>query len=243
MPLERVEVFADLPPEMHQLLVARARVEDLRADEEVSSFGVALVIDGDAIVCATIVETPAARPAVGSVVPARGSLADGLALRVLAGPAGLRVAVWDHDVIQTALRSCSWVLSDLTATADRLQALAGLTMGPLGDLDETTRQMITAPLELRVLTPFQMVTDAGDNHPGFTVVGAGSLERVGGGTPARPLRPGELLFPAELLRGDLVPQEVRAGAEGAVILFATRHGTQELLSGVPPLLELLGSAS
>src|SRR5262249_47876839 len=117
--LENVEAFADLPPDARARLASLAQVQVLGADDEVSGFGAALLVEGAASVCATIVDERVSRAEPGELVPMRGTFADAVALRVVAGPAGARVATWDQAVIDEALRSCPWVIEELAARADR----------------------------------------------------------------------------------------------------------------------------
>jgi hypothetical protein len=141
-----------------------------------------------------------------------------VALRVVAGPSGARVAVWEQAVLDEALHACTWVLEELKAEADRLQALAGATMGPLGDLDETLREQVLSRLSVRVAPAREPV----DTDPAVALVCVGSVEvhagvRDGGpseGPPNPPVlvRAGEALLP----RADV--GEARAGAQGALLL-------------------------
>ncbi|WP_437674373.1 hypothetical protein [Sorangium sp. So ce131] len=242
--LEQIEAFADLPEEMHDELARAAHVGDLAPDEELAVSGAALVLHGKASVCANIVDTPAARAAIRTLVPSRGTLDDGIPLRVVAGAGGARVAIWDQATIDDALRSCPWVLEELRAVADRLQALAGATMGPLGELEETLLRRILGRLRLRNLEPGEQLIHAGNPIPGLVLVGAGALElvdersqEVAGGA-----RPGELLFAPELLAGQPAPSIARAAAGGALVLIADHPVLRELFESTPELLSILAQA-
>src|SRR5262249_26603781 len=143
------------------------QVEKLGADEEVNGFEAAVLLEGVGLVCATIVDAPAHRAVSGSVVPTRGSLGDGaVALRVVAGPDGARVGGWRGGVLENALKALPWVSGPLRERADRLQALAGCTMGPLGDLDETYRNLAVERLAVRVLQPNEVLVKKGDATAG-----------------------------------------------------------------------------
>jgi hypothetical protein len=219
--LENVEAFADLPPETRARLASLARVEVLGADDEVSGFGAALLVAGAASVCATIVDERVSRAEPGVLVPTRGTFADAIALRVVAGSSGARVATWDQAVIDEALRSCPWVIEELAARADSLQALAGATMGPLGELDEATRDRVLALLSVRVARPQEAVSAAG---AAAALVCAGSVDATAGGAPLV-VRAGEVLFPkAE-------PEGAKAGAQGAILLVGDASAAAALAVG------------
>ena len=225
---------------MHQRLVELARVEVLSADEEVSSFGAALLLTGAASVCATIVDTPACRAAAGTLVPSRGSLPDAISIRVVAGPKGAKVAIWEQVVIDEALKPCPWVIEEMCKRADRIQALAGATMGALGDIDEDSRNLLLDRLQVRVLSPLEVVATAGASVPGIVVLGMGTLDLLVDGEPsARSQRPGELLFQRQVLQGQPAPCTVRAGAAGALILTGEAKIAQQLFASVPQLILLL----
>ncbi len=207
-------------------LASLARVEVLGADEEVSAFGAALLVHGEASVCATIVDERISRAEVGTLVPTRGTFAGAVALRVVAGPAGARVAIWDQSVIDDALRSCPWVLEELVARADRLQALAGATMGPLGELDEPTRDRVLERLVVRVALAQEAVSADG---AAAALVCVGSVEVSTAGEPVV-VRAGEVLFPRANAEG------AKAGAHGAILLV----GDAELAAS-PPLSSLFAA--
>jgi len=56
VPLAEVDAFNELPFDVLEHVAAIARVERLAPDEEVSAFGAALLLEGEAVVCATIVD-------------------------------------------------------------------------------------------------------------------------------------------------------------------------------------------
>jgi hypothetical protein len=224
--LEGVEALADVPPETRAILASRARVDLLGADDEVSVFGAALVIEGGASVSATIVDAPVAHASPGTLVPTRGTLADGVALRVVAGAAGARVALWDQSALDAALGSCPWVLEELAARADRLQALAGATMGPLGELDEATRDGVLDKLVVCVLRAGEAVDAEGI---AAALVGAGSVELVEAGKTVV-VRAGEVLFPRAS-----APEDAKAGVHGTILLVGDAAFTTDLDAGRPSL--------
>lgn len=216
-------MFVDLPAEMQARIASLARIEDLAADEEVSAFGAAVVLDGEGAVCAAIVDASISRAKPGKLVPARGTFAEAMALRIVAGAAGARVAVWDHPAIEDALRSCPWVLDELKARADRLQALAGATMGALGELDEAARRVILHRLAVRVAQPGETVVEAGAQAIGLLLVCVGSID-LGEGS----VRPGDVLFPRAATGDEPAPSAARAGTSGALLLVGDATAAREL---------------
>ncbi|WP_437315983.1 cyclic nucleotide-binding domain-containing protein [Sorangium sp. So ce385] len=242
--LEPIEAFADLPEEMHDELALAAHVEDLAPEEELAVYGAALVLSGSAAVCATIVDARAEHAAIRTLVPSRGTLEEGIPLRVVAGAHGARVAIWDQATIDNALRTCPWVLDELRAVADRLQSLAGATMGPLGELEETLLRRVLGRLRLRSLEPGEPLIHAGNPMPGLVIVGAGALELVAERTLERAgaARPGELLFASELLGGQPAPAIARAAGTGALVLIADHPVLRELFESTPELLSVLAQS-
>ncbi len=214
-----------MPPEVRVRLAALARVEVLGAENEVSAFGAALLVSGGASVCATIVDEPISRAVPGTLVPTCGTLAGAVALRVVAGSSGALVAVWDQSAIDEALRACPWVLEELVARADRLQALAGATMGPLGELDELTRDRILNRLTVWVARAHEPVATEGAMA---ALVCVGSVEVSQAGTTVT-VRAGEALFPRP------AAESAKAGAQGAILLVGDGQIASELAAGPPPL--------
>lgn len=244
LPLDEVDAFVDLPPEMQQRLVALARIEALSADEEVSSFGAALLLAGEASVCATIVDTPACRAVKGTLVPSRGSLSEPVGIRVVAGSQGARVAIWEQPVIEDALRSCPWVLDELVSRADRIQALAGATMGPLGEIDEASRNELLDRLTVHFAQPFESLVDDSGDTLGIAIVGGGVVELAAhGDLAAKALHPGETLFARAVIEGRPAPRGAAAGASGALVLLGEAKVARELMASSPPLAALLSDSS
>lgn len=242
--IEQIEAFADLPEEMHDELALAAQVDDLAPDEELAVNGAALVLSGSAAVCASIVDVPAERAAIRTLVPSRGTLEDGIPLRVVAGADGARVAIWDQATIDNALRTCPWVVDELRTVADRLQSLAGATMGPLGELEETLLRRVLGRLRLRPLVPGEPLVHAGNPMPGLVIIGAGALDLVDERSHEiiGAARPGELLFASELLGGQPAPSIARATAGGALVLIADHPVLRELFESTPELLSILAQS-
>jgi hypothetical protein len=240
--LAQARGLEDIPEETQLDLVRRARVEALGVEEEVSAFGLALVLSGRVAVMPTIAESPCAYAAAGEPVFAQGNLEDGVALRVVATEDGTEVAVWQAEDFESVLKSCPWVADELRAVADRYQALAGASMGPLGErLDDTMRSMVTERCELRRLLAGEVFLEAGKPVAGLAILGAGRLELVAGEAVVGELLAGDLVFPNEVLAHGRAPHTVRAGKQGALLLATNRMAAHELMVSVPPLLELLAS--
>jgi hypothetical protein len=239
--LEEIAALADLPHDAQSTLAAAARVEQLGADEEVSAFGAVLVIEGVANVCARVVDVAAARAVARTIVPSRGSQSEGVALRVVAGEGGARLAVWQEAVFTEALKSFPWVLDEIRDVADRLQALAGSTMGPLGDLDEAARASAMDRFTVRKLAPGEVLLERGAVTPGIVVVGVGTLELVAESGATRELTSGDLVSPSAALDGRAAVETARATSDGALLLVADRQATQALFAEHPQLVELFSS--
>jgi hypothetical protein len=232
--------LADLPPDVHDLLTEVARTEDLAKGEEISGFGAALVIYGDAFVCATTTDIPAHRAPRATLVPARGSLAEGTALRLIAGSSGARLAVWNQPVLDMALKSCPWVLDEIYVLSDRMQAYAGATLGPLGEIDEAARSKILARLSVRLVRPLEVIVQQGAKLQELAIVGAGVIELVKGDRVTGDVRAGDFVFPGVVVRDMPAPTTVRAGSGGAIVLVGDQALAREILTGSPPIIGILG---
>ncbi len=220
-----------MPRDARVRLAALAKVEVLGADDEVSAFGAALLVDGSGSVCATIVDEPISRAVPGTLVPTRGTLAEAVALRLVAGAGGALVAVWDQPALDEALGACPWVLEELVARADRLQALAGATMGPLGELDEPTRDRLLDRLTVWVARAREVIATEG---AGAALLCVGSVEVTLRGE-SLVLGAGEVLFPR------LGIESGKAGAQGAILLVGDEQVAADLAAGPPPLASLFAA--
>jgi CRP-like cAMP-binding protein len=241
--LSTVEAFADLPDDARDAFARAARVERLAKDEEVATFALALVIEGSVDVQSPLVDAAAERVAAGTVLRSRGTLEEPVAMRLVCASDGARVAVWDDAAVEEAFRTCTWVEDDLRAASDRIQALVGLTVGPLGErLDASLRAQVTTKLALRTMPAGEIFATRGGPIPGLLVVGAGELELVKDESPAEALGPGEFLFAGEFLAHSPAPATARAGKGGALVLVADRMAAQELLVTCPPLLEIFSGS-
>jgi hypothetical protein len=238
--LADVRGLQDLPADAQAGLAHGARIEALGPDEEIGGFAVALVLEGDVRIMPSIADVACAFAAKGEVVFTTGSLEDGVMLRVVAGDAGARVAVWEPEALVEATASCPWVADELRLVADRYQALAGAMMGAMGDrLDDALRSMVTSRCDVRLLLGGEVLLEAGKPLDGMYIVGAGRLELVVDGEVVDELGPGDFLFTEQILAAGAAPSTARAGKTGALLLFAQRMTAHELLVSVPPLLEIL----
>jgi CRP-like cAMP-binding protein len=237
--LGEVRGLEDLPPEGQVSLVRQAAIETLNTEEEVSSFGLALVVRGAVNVMPTIADVSCARASKGEIVWSQGNLEDGVALRLVAAEDSTEVAVWDASVLNAAVRDLPWVIEDLKTLADRYQALAGVAMGPMGErLDDALRSMVTDRCEVKRLLAGEELVEKGKPVGGMYIIAAGRIEIADGDAVDSELGPGDFLFASQVLSGGAAPHSARAGKGGALVLFAGRHVAHELLLSVPPLLEV-----
>jgi len=236
-----VEGLTDLPDDARDAFARQAVVHELRRNDEITNFALALVLDGSVEVSATIVDAPADRLETGAILRCRGTIDAVKPIRLTSAVNRARVATWGEKEVTEAFRSCPWVEDELRVAADRTQALVGATIGPLGErLDPALRADVISRMHLRVLDEHEVFAKAGAPIPGLLVVGGGELELFGpqGASEGRVLRSGDFLFPGEVLRGSPAPSSVRAAKGVALVLVADWGVAQELLLTCPPLLEL-----
>lgn len=241
--LSAVAGLQDLPEDAQAELVRTAAIQELNADEEISGFGLALVLDGSVAVMPTVADVAAVHAAKGQPVFSQGHLAEGVAVRVVAGRRGARVAAWDRASYEAIVRDFPWVKDELQAVGDRFQALAGVCMGPLGEnLDDMLRGMVFDRCEVRYFLPGEILAEGGRPVSGMYVIGGGHVDLVearGDQTHVvSQLGSGDFLFASQILMASSAPQTARAGSGGALALFAARPVAHELMLSVPPLLEL-----
>lgn len=237
--LGSVPGLEDLPEESQQDLVSAAQVHALGPDEEVSGFELALVLEGAVAVMPAIADVAAVQARRGDLIFSEGHLEEGVPIRVVASRDGAQVASFSKHAFEAAVRDCPWVGDELKAVGDRLQTLAGVAMGPMGEeLDDMLRNLIVERCEVRRLLPNEVVAPAGKPVPGMVIVGGGRIELVDEGKPAPldELGPGSFLYASQILQAAPAPHTARAGKEGALILFAERKVAHELMVSVPPLL-------
>jgi hypothetical protein len=240
--LGEVRGLEDVPPDGQAILAREAHIERLGVDEEIGSFGLALVVRGAVKVMPTIADLACARAAKGDIVWSQGNLEEGVALRLVAAEDGTEVAVWDAELLKGIVRDYPWVVEDLKSLADRFQALAGVAMGPMGErLDDSLRAMVTERCEIKRLLPGEVLTQKGKAVGGMYIMAAGRLEIMKGDQIESELGPGDFLFGAQVLSNGAAPNDARAGKGGALVLFASRSIAHDLLLSVPPLLEIFAS--
>ncbi|MGH7272140.1 MAG: hypothetical protein ACREJ3_17045, partial [Polyangiaceae bacterium] len=240
--LSTVEALVDLPDDARAAFGRAARIEDLARESEVSGFALALILEGTADLSATIVDSSAQELREGAILRARGTIEVAAPIRLVATSERARIATWDEDAVADAFRACPWVEDELRGAGDRLQALVGVTMGPLGErLDPVLRAVVTSRLSLRVLAEHEVCASRGAPVPGLVVVGAGELEVLAddGAPSGKVLGAGDFLFASEVLSAAPAPHSVRAAKGGALVLHAERGLAQELLVTYPPLLEII----
>ena len=239
--LSGVEALSDLPDDARLAFAQAATVQVLAREDEVSGFALALVLEG--AVDSVGDDRGRGRAAIRGwrCLRARGTIASIAPVRLVGAAERSRVATWDDHAVTEAFRTCPWVEDELRVAGDRLQALVGITMGPLGErLDPALRADVASRLRLRVLAANEVFATRGTPIPGLLVVGAGELELLDDddAPTGAVIRSGEFLFPSEALRAAPAPNTVRAAKGGALILLAERGVAQELIVTCPPLLEI-----
>lgn len=236
-----VEGLEDLPEPAQIELARAARIETLAAEEELNDFGVALVTEGTVRIMPTIAEAVCGRASKGDVVFTRGTLEEGVLLRVVADEGGAEVAVWDSKTLAAAMKDCPWVDDELRVIADRFQALAGAALGAMGErLDDALRALVTDRCDVVSREAGEALLSFGQAVDGMYVVGAGRVELVDeAGKVLDELSPGDFLFAPQVMGGGAAPSTARAGLTGALLLKAPRSVAHELMLSVPPLLEIL----
>jgi hypothetical protein len=236
-----VEALSDLPDDAREAFAQAATMHKIATDEEVSQFALALVVEGEIDVSAQIVDAPAVRLARNAILRSRGTIVPGVALRLVCASGTALIATWNDAAVASAFRTCPWVEDDLLAATDRVQAKAGVTMGPLGErFDQSLREHLTSKLTTRNLGPGEVLVAQGKPAP-IAIVGIGEVVLTKDGARVETLRPGDLIFPTQILTHAPAPATAAAGPGGAVVLYGDRAVAQELLMGFPPLLELLAT--
>jgi CRP-like cAMP-binding protein len=239
--LGSVEALTDLPDDAREAFAAAATMHTIAREEEVSHFALALVVDGEIDVSATIVDAPALRLERNSILRSRGTIVPGVELRLVCASPKALLATWGDAAVEAAFRTCPWVEEDLRAVADRVQAKAGVTMGPLGErFDQSLREHLLGRLTVRNLAPGEILVAQGKPTP-IAFVGIGEIVCTRDGTRGKTLRPGDIVFPAQTLVHAPAPATATAGPMGAVVLYGEHAVAQELLMSFPPLLEMLAT--
>jgi signal-transduction protein with cAMP-binding, CBS, and nucleotidyltransferase domain len=151
------------------------------------------------------------------------------------------VAVFSKADLDRAVESCPWVGDELAEVADTHLAFAGAVLGPLGhSLDEMFRFMVLEKCVVKRKEPRDVIAVGGKAMDGMYILGGGSLEVVDeGGNLLKLLSMGDFVFPDTVLSAAPAAHTVRAGARGALVLYAPRKSAHELLATCPPFIELL----
>ncbi len=238
--LETVRGFEDLPETAQLVLAKTATLTMLSTEEEVGAFGAALVTRGRVGIMPAIADVASSVAKPGDVVFTRGTLSDGVSLRVVALENQTTVASWSEVVLQAAMADCPWVADELRLVADRFQAQAGAVLGPIGErFDDALRELVLSRLDVKAYAAGEVIVEEGKPVPGLHVVGGGRVEIASATGASSDAGPGDFLFAAQVLGGGRAHATARAGKGGALILFTPRSVAHELLLSVPPLIEVL----
>ena len=171
-------------------------------------------------------------------------VADGVAVRVVGAGEGAAVAVWPRPSLEQALSAHAPCEARARARGDRLQALAGATMGPFGEIDDDHRRALAAELSVRCLKPGEVWLEDGAPAPPIALVGAGDIELYGpiSEETSETVEPGALVFPDLAGTGGEASSSARAGASGALLLLADGDVAQRMAERVPDLAARLRGA-
>jgi hypothetical protein len=232
-----VEPLGDVPDLVQAELVRVARQASLALEEELSEQGAVLMLAGEVAICANVSDVAAAKAQAPAILPCWSTSSEAPALK-LTSLGETKLVVWPRAQLVELLKDCPWVLEDLDRRADRYSALAGATMGPLGDLDDASRDAVFDRLTLRSLAPGELWLDQGAELTGLAVVGVGELV-LRSDAGEHTLGAGELVLPGVVLDAKPSPERIVAGEHGAIVLVATKASTVELFATVPTLVELL----
>ncbi len=235
--LGSIDALGDVPDGVQAELAGTARRATLGFEEELGSEGAVLLLEGEVVISVRVSDVAATRASAPALLPCWSSSSEAPALKLTA-LRETRIASWPREQLTELLGDCPWVLEELERRGDRLAALAGATMGLLGDLDDSSRDAVFERLELRALAAGERWLAKGESLAGLAVLGVGNL-RIGGELGAETLSSGDLVLPTLALEGGSVPSDVVAGERGALVLTAAKGATLELFSTVPSLLELL----
>ena len=148
--LSAVEAFADLPDDARDGLAKAAHLQRHTKGDALGAFGRVFMVNGDAHVMASGVPSPALTIGKGTVLRARGTLDSAIALDLACASESCVAATWAEEAVGDALGACPWVEDELRASADRVQAQAGATLGALGQrLSTELRASVVNRLTMR----------------------------------------------------------------------------------------------
>jgi hypothetical protein len=237
--LAKVEAFADLPDDSRDRLANDATLKAYSKGEGIESFSLAYIVSGEAHVIASGAASQATTIGKGTVLLARGTLETTIGLRLASASPRAVIATWDAAGVEAAMGSCPWVEEELRATGDRIQALAGASLGALGErLSPDLRATIVDKMSIRTFAEHETIVTEGLPVPGILLVGLGTVDLVANQVVTTQVKPGEFVLPAEALSAGPSPASARAGSGGALVFAADRKTTQELFATEPLLLEL-----
>jgi hypothetical protein len=237
--LSKVEAFADLPDDSRDRLALDATMKVCAKGGVIESFSLAFVVSGEFHVIATGAASQATTIAKGTVLLARGTLEAPIGLRLACASVKAVIATWDAAAVEAAMGSCPWVEDELRATGDRVQALAGASLGALGErLSPDLRATIVERMSIRTFAEHETIVTEGLPVPGILLVGSGTVDLVANQVVTNHVTAGHFVLPAEALSAGPSPASARAGAGGALVFSADRKTTQELFATEPLLLEL-----
>jgi CRP-like cAMP-binding protein len=236
-----IQGLQDLPEDSMQELARGAQLVTLQTGEEVSSFGVALVTYGAVQLMPTVADATCAIARKGEVLFTKGTLDSEVAVRVVGAEPGTRVVLFTKESLEKATGDCPWVADELAEVADKYLAFAGAVLGALGDsLDDMFRFMVLDKCEVKRKAPGAIIAHAGKSMDGMYILGGGTLEVLDAdGAVTEELGMGDFVFPETVLSASPASASVRAGSQGALVLYAGRMSAHELLATCPPFIELL----
>jgi hypothetical protein len=238
--LSAVDAFADLPDDSRAGLAQASTLRRYAKGDAVESFGLVYVLSGEVHVLASAAPSPAVTIGKGTVLRARGTLDDAIALRLVCASAKGVVATWDDQAVETALGACPWVEEELRSSGDRVQAFAGATLGALGQrLSPELRTVILEKMTMRALAEHETIVTEGVPVPGILLVAAGKVDLIANHDVTAQITAGQFVLPAEALSAGPSPATARAAEGGAIVFAADRKTSQELFATEPLLLELL----
>lgn len=236
--LSGVDAFTDLTDDARSDLARVATLRRYAKGQRVEPFALAFVVSGNVDIMASDRPTVATRLGAGAVLRARGTLDEPIPLRLVCSSEAV-VATWSVNSMQVGLGPCPWVADDLRASADRFQALAGSTLGALGDkLSVELRTSIVERLAIRIFAEGEAIVTEGVPVPGLLLVGAGRVDLESDDVAPTQVGAGQFVLPAEALSAGASPATVRASRGGALVLIGDRKTTQELFATEPLLLEI-----
>jgi hypothetical protein len=232
-------VFVDIPTERRRGFLQDAKRKALAPRESVRGFALGVVLRGEALVTGFTSEIVVARLPVGASLRARGTVGKTLPLRMVAGAAGCEVATWSEAPLNTTLQACPWVDTELRTAANPILGRVGVAGGLLGSLEPHIFEQLCGWLQARVVPAGEVVLHDGETTPPLVVVGTGAVEILRDGAVERTLQAGEIILPRECAQGGRATAQVRAGAEGAVVMQIDKARRQAVESTFPAIVALL----